>query len=232
MMPTVEWPAGAALGSTLGQHFDADALVGEVQRRPAVGDIVDAEMNHERRRTRRRGGEAIGERGGQRVAADELEERAADVGVRDDCARHDAPAVGERDADRAAVVDEDALDARLELDRSAARLDRFDQDLSEALRAADGIIAAVEIIAEQRDHVGAGEPFAAVADVAGQRREHALRLRIGDVARDEFVERPIHPFDGERMLAGEGEHRLGGARQAGDAAVVGAGRSTCRRRSP
>ena len=139
----------------LGQHLDADTQVDEVQRRAAVGNIVDAEVDHERRGTRRGGGEAIGEIGGQRVAADELEERAPDVGVRDDRARRDAPAVGERDADRAAVFDEDALDARLQLDRAAARLDRFDQDLSEALRAAGRIIAAVEIIAEQRHHLGA-----------------------------------------------------------------------------
>ena len=42
--------------------------------------------------------------------------------------------------------------------------------------------------------------------------------------RDEFVERPIHPFDRERMLAGEGEQRVGAVRQAGNAAIVGAGR--------
>ena len=136
----------------------------------------------------------------------------------------DAPSVGERDADRAAFLDQDALDARLKPDRSAARFDRFDQDFGEALRAAGRIIAAVEIIAEQRDHLGASEPLAAVADVAGQRREQALRLRVGDVARDELVERPIHPSDGERMVAGEGEQRVGAARQAGNAAVVGAGR--------
>ena len=44
------------------------------------------------------------------------------------------------------------------------------------------------------------------------------------MARDELVERPVHPLYGERMVAGEGEQRVDAARQAGDAALVGAGR--------
>ena len=224
MMPTVEWPAGAALGSTLVSTSTPTPLVDEVQRRPAVGNVVDAEMDHEGRGSRRGGGEAIGEVGGSASRPTSSRNVRLTSAFDDDRARRDAPAVGERDADRAAVFDEDALDARLQLDRAAARLDRFDQDFGEALRAAGRIIAAVEIIAEQRDHLGASQPLASVADVAGQRRERALRLRVGNVARDELVERPVHPLDRERMVAGEGEQGVGAARQAGNAAIVGAGR--------
>ena len=122
-----------------------------------VGHEIDAEMHHEGGVAGRRGGDPGAEIVGQPARLDEFEEGPLHVGVGDHRLRRDARSVGEDEAARAAGLDRDARDRGLQPHHAAARLDRAHQRVGEPAGSALGIEAAVEIIAEQRDHLGAGE---------------------------------------------------------------------------
>ena len=136
---------------------------------------------------------------------DQFEEGAANVGVRDDRLGADLPAVAQFDAAGFAVLDKDAFDRRLEMNSAAALLDRLDEHIRKPARAALRIEAALEVIAEDRDHLAAGEFLRAVAEIADQRIDHGDDLPVADMFGDEFVEGAVHPLEALRMLLGKCE---------------------------
>ena len=60
--------------------------------------------------------------------------------------------------------------------------------------------AALEVIAEDRNHLAAGERLGTVVQIARQRIDDGHDPRIGDMRGDEFGERPLHPFERRRTL--------------------------------
>ena len=155
---------------------------------------------------------------------DELQERALHVGVRDHGLGGDTRAVAEHEAGGAPVLDSDAGDAGLKPNLAATRLDRLDEDIRESSGTTGRIGAAMEVIAKYWDHLAAGQRFRPIADITDQHIDHALRFRIANMLRDEFVERLVLPVKSKRIVTRKGEHGVDAGRYAGDAAIVAASR--------
>lgn len=107
---------------------------------------------------------------------------------------------------------------------AAALLDRAREAFGHRSGAAFRIVAAVEVIAENRDHVGDRRRGGVVGDVAAERRDPFPGSGVRDMARDEVVPRASHPRHCQRMGPGKAEQCVGIGWHAGNAAARGARR--------
>ena len=125
---------------------------------------------------------------------DQLQERPFQIGIGDHCACRNPPAVGQCHARGAAALDDDLCDRGIEPHLPATFSDSSGENVGELSGTADGMIAAMKVVTEQRHHFGAGERLRAVADIAGQRGDQLARLRIGDMLCKQLIERLVEPL--------------------------------------
>ncbi|OIQ76858.1 hypothetical protein GALL_414580 [mine drainage metagenome] len=135
-------------------------------RRLDVRHKIDADMHAESGVGRSGVGKPGAEFRQDLVRLDELEKRALDVRVRHNGCCADRAAICKHDAPGHPLVDQDALYRSLEMDFAATRFDGIDEDVGQAAGTADGIVPALEVIAEDRRHLCAGQFFRPIAEIA------------------------------------------------------------------